>query len=146
MHNAASRTWTYMYVWTTRHALGGKTAIVGNVLAGARIHRMRPHRHHRRVYAPTYPYNRPYCLAIAFQPSTVYGLARLLVLCRGACLFCYIRGRACFDEGESDAHDDVIPQVGEHVSYVGIYFSAYPTIPASTGLPNFPSIFLIYLS
>lgn len=78
----------YMYGRHIYAYTRGKTAIVGNVLAGARMHRMRLHRHRRHVYAPTYmyPYNRPYCFAIAFQPSTVYGLARLLVLCRGACL------------------------------------------------------------
>lgn len=118
---------------TTRHARArGKTAIVGSVLAGARMHRMRLHRHRRRVYAPTYLYNQPYCLAIAFQPSTVYGLARLLVLCRGACLsvtfvgvHAFPRRRERCTRPRHTASGRAGVEKKEKERYVGIYFSVY---------------------
>jgi len=67
---------------------------------------MRPHR--VRMYPRTH--NRPYCLAIAFQPSTVYGLARLLVLRHGVSLRC--TSWACIFQRERTMHDHVISRVG----------------------------------
>lgn len=88
-------TWTYMYGRV--RARVEETAIVKNVLASASVvcaHTATVHTH--------VTHNRPYCLAIAFQPSTVYGLARLLVLCHGVSPRC-TRGRAYSRARENDA-------------------------------------------
>lgn len=69
---------------------------------------MRPHRD--RMYPRTH--NRPYCLAIAFQPSTVYGLARLLVLHYGRVSPLYSVGVHILSRAGETMYGHVISRVG----------------------------------
>lgn len=99
-----------VYVRAARRARARveETAIVKNVLASASV--VCAHTATVCMYPRTH--NRPYCLAIVFQPSTVYGLARLLVLRHTACLSVVLRGRAYSRARERTMHDHVMSRVG----------------------------------